>query len=99
MQITLPNTILPPIIRLYVLRTCIPLRMNPSWNYFECLADTARHLAALALSTVDPGEGVLFSPCNPKSGNPEGHRHHGIPMTEPRSTQYRANHNLCSSPL
>jgi hypothetical protein len=57
---------------------------NPTKNYFDCLADTELPPAALAISTVDPGEGVLLSPGIPQSDNPEGHC---IPMTESRSTQ------------
>ncbi|KAI2502114.1 Reverse transcriptase (RNA-dependent DNA polymerase) [Fragilaria crotonensis] len=59
---------------------------NPSKNYFDCLADTEElpPTALLATSTVDTGEGVLFSPGTPQLGNPEGH---SIPMTESRSTQ------------
>jgi hypothetical protein len=60
---------------------------NPSKNYFDCLADSTPASTALSVSPVDPGEGVLFSRGIPKSGNPEGHRNHGIPMTESRSTQ------------
>ncbi|KAI2493168.1 Reverse transcriptase (RNA-dependent DNA polymerase) [Fragilaria crotonensis] len=57
---------------------------NPTKNYFDCLADTELPPTALALHTVDPGEGVLLYPGTPQLGNPEGH---SIPMTEPRSTQ------------
>jgi hypothetical protein len=61
---------------------------NPTKNYFDCLDDSAVSPVALAPDpTVIPGEGVLFSPGIPQSGNPEGHRNYGIPMTESRSTQ------------
>ncbi|KAI2506705.1 Reverse transcriptase (RNA-dependent DNA polymerase) [Fragilaria crotonensis] len=33
---------------------------NPTKNYFDCLADTELLPTALALTTVDPGEGVLL---------------------------------------
>lgn len=45
----------------------------PIKNYFDCLADTEQTPAALAISTVDPGEGVLYIiPGHPAVGKPRG---------------------------